>query len=65
MNSILFQRGINSADLLVPAQQHGLTILMSEEEIKDFFEKYSLANLKMRISDGFVHLCLLDLCSVY
>jgi len=41
--SILFQREINSADPFVSEQQHGLTILMSEEEIKDYFEKYSWA----------------------
>jgi len=36
MNSVLFQRGINSADPLVSEQQYGLTILMSkDEEIKD------------------------------
>jgi len=30
INSILFQRGINSADPFVPKQQYGLTILMSK-----------------------------------
>ena len=66
MNSIFFQRGINSADSFVPEQQHGLTILMSKDvEIKDFFRKIFFSNLKMRISDGFINLSLLDLCSVY
>ncbi|XP_070502850.1 mitotic spindle assembly checkpoint protein MAD2A [Chironomus tepperi] len=39
INSILFQRGIYPAESFVPAQQYGLTILMSKDEkIKDFLK---------------------------